>query len=120
MEKGKKIRLIDADVLSEKILDVVRCVIPESEFTEGYTSGLYAVTKQIEDEPTIEQPAWISCAERLPDVDTDVICRSNLWGNDIFIGFIGHKSGAWMDGGIMHIGEVTHWMPLPQPPKGDE
>ena len=114
-------RPIDADVLSEKILDVVRCVIPESEFTEGYTSGLYAVTKQIEDEPTIEQPTWISCAERLPtEGGTYLVCQDfSMWGVEHkVIGleqFVKQFGGWYCDG--LKIKGITHWMPLPQPPK---
>lgn len=60
---------------------------------------------------------WISVEDRLPERDSEVICRSNKEGNRIFIGYLGYRSGAWMEDGSMHIGEVTHWMPLPPPPK---
>ena len=92
-----------------------------SDSAKACISGVLSVVERdIMDLPTIEQPQWISCAERLPEKDVDVLCRSNKCGNCIFIGYIGHKSGAWIDDGVMHVGDVTHWMPLPQPPKGDE
>lgn len=106
-------RPIDADALAEKILNVVRYVIPESEFTEGYTSGLYAVAKGIQDEPTIEQLKWIPVTERLPtDEGMYRVC---------------HKSKAIADRYFYGDGElfikfgndpVTHWKPIEEPPKG--
>ena len=103
-------RLIDANTLSIAVMDAFSI----GDVDEDVIWGL------IQDAPTIEQPTWISCDERLPERDVDVLCRSNQCGNCIFIGYIGHKSGAWIDNGVMHIGDVTHWMPLPNPPKGDE
>lgn len=60
---------------------------------------------------------WISVKERLPDRDETVLCHSNKNGGYYFIGYIGYRSGAWCECGAMHIGDVTHWMPLPEPPK---
>lgn len=60
---------------------------------------------------------WISVKKRMPDIDETVLCYSNKNGGDYFIGYIGYRSGAWIEDGVMHIGDVTHWMPLPKPPK---
>ncbi len=121
-------RLIDADVLSEKILDVVRCVIPESEFTEGYTSGLYAVAEQIKEEPTIEQPKWIPVTEGLPE--TIVCSAGTAYSEAVIVWTSGRKAMIAVWNGVDFLcdadyweawgEEITHWMPLPQPPKGDE
>ena len=59
---------------------------------------------------------WISVKDRLPDKDKYVWCYSNKNGGDMFVGYRGYISGDWMEGGSLHIGDVTHWMPLPQPP----
>jgi len=118
-------RLIDADVLSKKILDVVRCVIPESEFTEGYTSGLYAVAKQIKEEPTIKQPKWIPVTKRLPE--TIVCSAGTAYSEAVLVWTSGRKAMIAVWDGIDFLcdadywvawdEEITHWMPLPEPPK---
>lgn len=62
---------------------------------------------------------WISVKDRLPEKDQDVLCYSNKNGGYKFFGYRGYISGEWMEGGVLHIGDVTHWMPLPKPPKGE-
>ena len=64
-----------------------------------------------------EQPRWISVEERLPEKDKDVMCYSNKNGGHMFFGYRGWISGEWMEGGSLHIGDVTHWMPLPDAPE---
>ena len=81
-----------------------------------------------------EQPTWISCAERLPD-DCECNNYEAEWAEyPMFLVMI--KGGQlpttlsydwrkkeWIE---IHYDNtttaysVTHWMPLPQPPKGDE
>lgn len=60
---------------------------------------------------------WIPVDERLPEKQVDVVALSNKNGGYMFAGYRGYISGEWMENGAMHIGDVTHWMPLPQPPK---
>lgn len=62
---------------------------------------------------------WISVKDRLPEKDKYCFCHSNKYGGYMFIGYRGWHSGEWMEGGALHIGTVTHWMPLPEPPKGE-
>lgn len=60
---------------------------------------------------------WIPVEERLPEKDKYCFCYSIKYGGYMFIGYRGWYSGEWMEGGTMHIGDVTHWMPLPEPPE---
>lgn len=62
---------------------------------------------------------WIPVTERLPEKQADVVALSNKDGGYMFVGYRGYISGEWMENGILHIGDVTHWMPLPEPPKGE-
>lgn len=75
---------------------------------------------------------WIKCEERLPEVDKVVICCCTETSfEDVWVGWLHDLNGysrkrarkpekypvslLWMkEGG--HTG-VTHWMPLPEPPK---
>ena len=64
-----------------------------------------------------EATRWISCSERLPNVDQDVM----LWMRGCYVD-IGHFTsyGMWSIDIIDYdIKNATHWMPLPDPPKGD-
>jgi hypothetical protein len=63
---------------------------------------------------------WIPVTERLPELHTKVLCcgvkggrfiaETSEWGE-------GHLYWTKKDG--KGCSEVTHWMPLPQPPKGE-
>ena len=58
--------------------------------------------------------SWISCSERMPDNNHDVLFF-DVWGY-IRIGWFSADDRSWFtsdDGCCM---EVTHWMPLPEPP----
>ncbi|MDL6545929.1 DUF551 domain-containing protein [Escherichia coli] len=58
---------------------------------------------------------WISCSDRMPDNNHDVLFF-DVWGY-IRIGWFSADDRSWFtsdDGCCM---EVTHWMPLPEPPQ---
>ena len=69
------------------------------------------------DGPTPVTPdGWISCSERMPDNNHDVLFF-DVWGY-IRMGWFSADDRSWFtsdDGCRM---EVTHWMPLPEPPQG--
>jgi hypothetical protein len=60
---------------------------------------------------------WISVKDRLPENDTyvnvatDGVVAQAYWYNDKFYEFTSI--------GVATVGGVTHWMPLPKPPKGE-
>ncbi|XSV11844.1 DUF551 domain-containing protein [Escherichia coli] len=58
---------------------------------------------------------WISCSDQMPDNNHDVLFF-DVWGY-IRIGWFSADDWSWFtsdDGCCM---EVTHWMPLPEPPQ---
>lgn len=64
---------------------------------------------------------WISVNDGLPEIDTDVLCYSDKWGGYRFVGWINPITGRWRDNtGEAHIGTVTHWMPMPEPPNKED
>ncbi len=66
----------------------------------------------------LERTRWIPCSERLPhDVSRCLVCRYDYVTKTRFIDILWFESGIWWDGS--HGGDyaVTHWMPLPKPPK---
>ena len=74
----------------------------------------------LQEEPTIEVvQEWISVKDRLPEAHRLVLCR---WTRGIGASYgfarYQHEIDVWY---VSNEGmpEVTHWMPLPQPPKGE-
>ena len=57
---------------------------------------------------------WIPVTERLPENSNAVLCITRK-GNP-FVGRYDHKWNHWAVSGSVTI---THWMPLPEPPKED-
>lgn len=65
----------------------------------------------------MEAKRWIPVTERLPDRE----CIAIGYQNEMLIGYISKnrysKTGFSAEGAEEYLGEVTHWMPLPEPPK---
>ena len=61
---------------------------------------------------------WISVKDRLPESGKDAVMIALRWG-EVDIGWC--EEGRWGSEFVNEYddGEVTHWMPLPQPPKGE-
>ena len=75
------------------------------------------------------KPKWIPVTERLPNCNGCYL----VWRPHFFGGEIGMPSICYFDGSntwhdsygvdfarILHPEDVTHWMPLPQPPESEE
>lgn len=88
---------------------------------ERYGEPCHSFSDVIEDMPTIDlAPKWISVNDRLP-ADSKKILVVNGHGY-ISISALWRKDGSkwtWIDsaGHFNHVNDITHWMPLPEPPK---
>ena len=61
-------------------------------------------------------PRWIPVTERLPDSKMEVLVSSGMFSPLMEVAFWdGLFYSAW--DGKTEVVAVTHWMPLPQPPK---
>ena len=59
---------------------------------------------------------WISVKDRLPRCGDRVIMTDGVFVCEAFLSI----SGKWVRNGIGWIeSEITHWMPMPNPPKGE-
>ena len=81
--------------------------------------------------PAVSVPQWISVKDRLPDVAGMYIVTAcdewcshgeGIWYDTVVV--VAEYSGGcwnWNDNGTDYDIDdlVTHWMPLPEPPKGD-
>ena len=66
----------------------------------------------IKDGVTVQE--WISVKDRLPDC-ADTVLAVDLDGTMSTAYYVGY----WHGGGDLDEYSVTHWMPLPEPPKGE-
>ena len=118
-------RPIDADALMESIgcADAVKYGNRDraQQDTSYSTMMLYEIRNEIDAQPTVG--GWISVKDRLPGCDDGVVlaiaeyddgwCTVLAWRNE--------KTGWDTDDPLFEDGmEVTHWMPLPEPPKEDD
>lgn len=111
-------RYIDADELYKKIfpLDVVD--------KRRYSIVAKAVAEAIDKTPTadvVPRAEWISVEERLPENGEErvaVVLQDNPVTATIGINKI--DTDRYLDGSWVRWGKyVTHWMPLPELPKGE-
>ena len=89
-----------------------------SSYHEYQTMMFYEIRDKLDDLPTIEVPTWIPVTERLPKHGAVVLAYTKL--NDIETFQWDDKYEEWLGSGLDndHWKEfVTHWMPLPTPPK---
>lgn len=67
---------------------------------------------------------WISVDDRLPELLQDVLCYRGNFKGDLMNTYTYLGQGMWKDDyGINYSTEedgITHWMPLPTPPKEDK
>ena len=65
-------------------------------------------------------PKWISVEDRLPEEDGYYLCciKSSLFPDRVYIDILECDKGSFEEGHI-YTDTVTHWMPLPQLPKGE-
>lgn len=80
-------------------------------------------------------PRWISVKDRLPEYEQDVLLIAHGWeGQLLYIGCLHHEGAikSWLTGitskesewsisgwSYLRAPEVTHWMPLPEPPEAE-
>jgi len=56
---------------------------------------------------------WISIKDKLPEINEEVLVMDRD-----FMDFAYYNSeGQWIDREFIDLDDVTHWMPLPEPPK---
>lgn len=121
-------RLIDYDKLHEQALDIIGA---------NASHKAWAILSAIDNAPIIEQPEerWISCSERLPEEDTEVLISYRYkegegdtdhvniditsYGTVCFGGREIHTLKEWRQPfDYFHANyEVIAWMPLPEPYK---
>lgn len=111
------------------ICDLCQCAMPD-ELCPSQCDWM-----EMLEEDAVSVPQWISVKDRLPEAEQEVLVISRGWGNRLlYVGQyqkmeaqtspltgITSKESDWSLWGWSYLKEpqVTHWMPLPEPPKGD-
>jgi hypothetical protein len=94
-------KLIEADAVKDLL-----CGLEELPWEEN-------VDYLVDTLPTVEVPSWIPVTEQLPECGNLVLAidRDGLMSTAYYV-------GRWH--GMLDENTITHWMPLPDPPAGDE
>lgn len=59
---------------------------------------------------------WISCDDEMPEIDESIIgYRCGYGAGNFFFNGKTWKHDGW-DVGDREFDDITHWMPLPEPP----
>ncbi len=77
------------------------------------------VTNLLEQIKDLSKPKWIPVAERLPDVFKHVLVNiPGMAPHPTVQEAFREKNGMWYSNGFRYeADDITHWMPLPQPPE---
>ena len=63
---------------------------------------------------------WIPCSERLPEFGVDVLVYAKTWEDHIQVAHRQYDGIMWELSDCEYYfskSDVTHWMPLPEPPE---
>lgn len=102
-------------------------------YQDEIVPGLWQKIKEMEK----QMPTWVPVTERLPYADGKYLVHKDLFGTSYITAIrfakdgekvckydLAKKKNVWYDydseTGYFSFDTVTHWMPLPEPPKGDE
>jgi len=98
-------RPIDADALDNRILTTT--------YTEKNFWALNLLSDYVKEAPTIG--GWISVKDRLPEPPAQCLVYSAKASRPRGMETATYTEWGWMT--AAYFPEVTHWMPLPEPPE---
>lgn len=84
-----------------------------------HTEDEYIVDTLLDNGVTVQE--WISVDDRLPEAGGYVVCIAKRNPFSRFMPMVARiEKNGWVNPITgQYISEVTHWMPIPQPPKGE-
>ena len=115
-----KVRLIDANALIEDFKnDLINSCMEALRGNPHDSILITNVIERIEDAPTIEVDNWISVKDRLPPYGERVLVVNEAYKAEW--GYIRYNCGVTARDPHLDFTfwghKVTHWQPLPEPPK---
>ena len=103
----------------EKLVELIgRCAIEESITIEPIAESRL-VDFLVNHGVTVQE--WISVEDELPETGEYVVCIAKRNPFSRFMPMVARiEKNGWVNPMTeQYISEVTHWMPLPNPPKGE-
>ena len=102
------------DRTKEKIVELLDIIIQPGQKTLGDIAD-YLIANGV----TVQE--WISVYDELPEVGGYVVCIAKRNPFSRFMPMVARiEKNGWVNPITeQYISEVTHWMPIPQPPKGE-
>ena len=105
----------------EKLVELLKgSKLCSKRFDDQYSDGTIAIIADylIDNGVTVQE--WISVKDRLPEAWKQVLIYSqhDFCESAVYIGVPGKWRVTW-NHEMLDADSVTHWMPLPQPPKGE-
>lgn len=99
----------------EKLVEMLQVDLSGS---DGYEPELIA-DYMLDHGVTVQE--WISVDDRLPEAGGYVVCIAKRNPFSRFMPMVARiEKNGWVNPMTeQYISEVTHWMPMPQPPKGE-
>ena len=96
----------------EKLVELIRKGARGHTFMPTETIANYLVEHGV----TVQE--WIPVTERLPDIGDRCLCnvKSFAFPGSFYHAILPYDKYGFVEGGI-YTDDVTHWMPLPEPPK---
>ena len=88
---------------------------------EAYRMAIAALRAKSANDEQTKSDGWISVKDRLPAPFMDVLIYTDKNRGEPDIGLYSTNGNAphWVVAGALFIYNVTHWMPLPEPPGRD-
>ena len=97
--------VIDAGIHVDRDELIKALAYDRNQYEKGYADG------------KAEAAEWISVEERLPEDGENVLAIDSEGKTEVCFYETEHKGVFQMCGGLCKIFNITHWMPLPEPPK---
>ena len=99
----------------EKLIELIDNMLPH----EGKTFEEALADHLISNGVTVQE--WISVEDELPEIGRYVVCIAKENPFSRFMPMVARiKKNGWVNPMTeQYISEVTHWMPMPNPPKGE-
>ena len=104
--------------MKQKLIEAIRTSdqVVMGPRSEGFNSGLKCAIDLINQH--IPDDGWVSVEDRLPEPDVEVACLID--SEHPVVGRNSSRFNCITYTGLAISGSVTHWMPLPSPPKQGE
>ena len=85
----------------------------------NFEEAVYLVDYLVKNGVTVQE--WISVDDELPEAGEYVVCIAKRNPFSVFMPMVARiEKNGWVNPITeQYISEVTHWMPMPQPPKGE-